>query len=633
MGKRSRGRKNKRKGKPNPPAKPTGRQPGTSGKTPPKTEPNPEQLARLDKAQTQTEALNAEHGVPPSPVITEPVAATLEESLKRVEELLATTQGHFEAAQKLEEEAKIHSDQLAEQMKEQKASLDKLQQDTDSACEARKEDLDRAEEELFQRIEACDAREAAAAKREADLLDMKARLTERELNAEQGFLREKAQSLKPLEEEVARLRGERDQLMMELAERRSEAEEEARARASDRAEKWAEEAAQRTAQEAAARRKFDEEMVQARQDELTKLREMLRDEREEAEGQWETELAERRAKLDARATDLDEQKESLEAELLKLHRDQQDLQADQEMLDEDRAALERKVTRLVEEQTEDLRHEADSIKKQLKDARTQRDAYFADLEARRELDRRFGDRKPEQILADLADLESKNDALTQQLRERPDVRAAERLAELERERSAWLEERAVLQGDLAKAGGELATRRLAAIELEALKKQKEALEVHKQLLDGAVDELRARVDELTRQDDLRNPMTALASLDDKDELQSEVRTTTPFGRYTPTLREFADDLRHRLAHGVKGRTLYYAERDVRAFLGGLRNLSTILGHSPVEFTVAPPRSFHDRSFLMGAGPQTPIGFSLFGHLDEAWLRLGDAISCGSLLGG
>ena len=576
MGKGRKGRNNRKKRKPNPPTKPTGRQPGTSGKTPLKTEPTPEQLARLDKAQTQAEALTAEHGAPLSPVITEPVAATLEESLKRVEELLATTQGHFEVARKIEEESKTHADQLAEQMKEQKASLDKLQRDTDSACEARKEDLDRAEEELLQRIEACEAREAAAAKREADLLDIKARLTERELNAEQGFLREKAQSLKPLEEEVARLRGERDQLLMELAERRSEAEEKARTRASDRAEKWAEEAAQRTAQEAAARRKFDEEMIQARQDELTKLREMLRDEREEAESQWATELAERRTKLDARATDLDEQKETLEAELLKLHRDQQDLQADQEMLDEDRAALERKVTRLVEEQTEDLRHEADSIKKQLKDARTQRDAYFADLEARRELDRRFGDRKPEQILADLADLESKNDALTQQLRERPDVRAAERLAELERERSAWLEERAVLQGDLAKAGGELATRRLAAIELEALKKQKEALEVHKQLLDGAVDELRARVDELTRQDDLRNPMTALASLDGKDELQSEVRTTTPFGRYTPTLREFADDLRHRLAQGVEGRTLYYAERDVRAFLGGLAMTRLVL---------------------------------------------------------
>ena len=43
----------------------------------------------------------------------------------------------------------------------------------------------------------------------------------------------------------------------------------------------------------------------------------------------------------------------------------------------------------------------------------------------------------------------------------------------------------------------------------------------------------------------------------------------PFGRATPTLVEFAADLRHRIATGMKGRTLYYAQRDVRAFLGGL----------------------------------------------------------------
>ncbi len=239
------------------------------------------------------------------------------------------------------------------------------------------------------------------------------------------------------------------------------------------------------------------------------------------------------------------------------------------MLEEEQAGLNRKVDRLVAERTEQLRHEATSLRTQLEDAREQRDAYFRDLESRRELDRRFGGRAPEEVLSALTAAENERDAFAQQLRERPDAHAAERLSQLERERSAWLEERAALQGDLAKAQGELATRRLAAIELEALRKQKEALEIHKQLLDGAVDELRARVDELTRQEDHRNPMTALTSLDEKEEFQAEARTTTPLGRATPTLKAFAEDLRHRIATGVEGRTLYYAERDVRAFLGGL----------------------------------------------------------------
>jgi hypothetical protein len=42
-------------------------------------------------------------------------------------------------------------------------------------------------------------------------------------------------------------------------------------------------------------------------------------------------------------------------------------------------------------------------------------------------------------------------------------------------------------------------------------------------------------------------MTALTSLDEKEELQAEARTTTPFGGATPTLKEFAEDLRHRIA--------------------------------------------------------------------------------------
>ena len=160
------------------------------------------------------------------------------------------------------------------------------------------------------------------------------------------------------------------------------------------------------------------------------------------------------------------------------------------------------------------------------------------------------------------------DEAVAELRKRPDAAAAERLSVLEQERSKWLEERAMLEVDLAKARGELETRRLAAIELESLKKQKEALAVHKQLLEGALDELRARVDTLTRQDEQRTAMTALIRLDEDENLQTEVRTTRPLGRATRTLADFATDLRHRLATGINGRTLYYSERHVRALLGG-----------------------------------------------------------------
>ena len=375
--------------------------------------------------------------------------------------------------------------------------------------------------------------------------------------------------LRPVEEEVARLRSERDQLETEIGSRREEAEEAARSKAEERATKWASDDAARTDSQAEARRQFDEAMAGERRARLEALRDELAMEREKAESEWADRQSVQQAALGSREAELDARAEALSVTARELHAAKADLKVDEELLAEDRAALARKVERLLEEQTESLRHEVEALGKQLADARELRDAYFADLESRRELDRRFGGREPEELLADLTRMERERDELAAKLRDQPDAGAEERLSILERERSEWLEGRAVLQGDLAKATGELASRRLAAIELEALKKQKEALEVHKQLLDGAVDELRSRVDELTRQEDHRNPMTALTSLDEKEELQSEARTTAPLGGKTPTLGDFAADLRNRIATGVSGRTLYYADRDVRAFLGGL----------------------------------------------------------------
>jgi hypothetical protein len=560
-------------------------------------EPTPQQEDRLDTAELEIDALTHESGPPATEGVAEQVGANLEESLKRVEGLLRDARGHFNKAREQEATADKELIRLKAQERDQEEAFRKKRKEVDAEIaaakkkveedittakqkgladlDARKAALDQSELDLLAKVDACDARqstltkgEAACRAKEAEQIEQATHLTEREFNAEQGFLAEKVRILKPAEDEVNRLREERDRLTADIAERRTKAEDEARGKATERAEKWAQQDAERTSREAEARRTFDEEMAKERGSKLAKLREELKAEREKAEADCKRDLDARSAKLDARDTDLDARQQSLADKAKALRAAELDLQAAQEMHAEDRRGLDRKVDRLVAERTEDLRHKADTLQKQLDDARTLRDAYFKDLESRRELDRRFGGRTPEQIVGDLNALERERDALSQQLRERPDARAAERLADLERQRSAWLEERALLQGDLAKATGELSTRRLAAIELEALKKQKEALEVHKQLLDGAVDELRARVDELTRQEDHRNPMTALTSLDEKEELQSEARTTFPV-RVNETLRDFALDLRHRIAAGVEGRTLYYAERDVRAFLGGL----------------------------------------------------------------
>lgn len=539
-------------------------------------EPTPEQLTQLNAVASQVAELTATNGPVSTEGVSEPVGPTLAESLKRVEGLLGNAKALFEKARSLESANKAEAERLATQKRDQEEALRQKRKTSDEEVDRARMAVEQQELEVLSRIEVVSKRESEAAEKEASFAEQSARLAERESNAERGFLAEKARVLKPVEDDVKRLREERDRLEAEVATRNEKAEEELRTKAAERAKKWAEEDAKRIEKAAEDQLRFDDELARQRHDKLEALRTDLASERDKAEEAWRIELERRTSILDAKETALDERAQELTGKLKAQRASALDLQAEKELHDADRDGLERKVERLVTERTENLRSEAEGLKKLLEDARNARDAYWNDLESRKELDRRFGDRTPEYILSALTIAEKDRDSFAQQLRERPDARAAERLAQLEKERSSWLEERAVLQGDLAKAQGELATRRLSAIELEALKKQKEALEVHKQLLDGAVDELRARVDELTRQEDHRNPMTALTSLDEKEELQAEARTTTPFGRATPTLKDFAIDLRHRIAYGVEGRTLYYAERDVRAFLGGLAMTRLVL---------------------------------------------------------
>jgi hypothetical protein len=542
----------------------------------PVNEPTTEQLERVAQAETQVVELSAEPG--PSVVENppEPAGPTLAECLRRVEPLLRDARTLFEKAKGREAAVKVEEERLATEKRTQEDTHRKDRRAAEEQLAARRKDLECDEAELLRRIDACEVRERAAASRvleldarESVLLDKAATLTERELNAERGFIVEKARILATIEADAARLREERDGLAQELAAKRATAEEAVRKAAEERAAKWKQDDDRRIQAAADARRALDAELARTRETELADLRAELQNGRTKAEAELQKQRQTHRAALDAETAAFERRVAELADKERALRVAARDLKAEQEILADDRAALAKKVERLVAERTETLRHEVASTQRQLADARAQRDAYSAEIDARRELDRRFGDKTPEQILADMNYLERERDGLAQQLRERPDARDGERLAALLRERSAWLEEQAILRGDLAKSTGELATRRLAAIELESLRKEKEALEVHKQLLDGALAELRARVQELTRQEDHRNPMTALTSLDTDEALQSERRTIAPLRQATPNLRDFADDLRHRVATGIEGRTLYYAERDIRAFLGGL----------------------------------------------------------------
>jgi hypothetical protein len=540
-----------------PPAPATARTPSAVA-VPAHSEPTPKQTERLEAIASKVEAFGAEHGPPDTQSVAEPLGPTLEDSLKRAEELLIKASAYF-----------IQANSLKEKNERTERDFVKREQKHSEKINEKNKELKEQTAGLVKREADLKDKEDNYCTRDNELIRINMQLTEREDEARRGFVTERKRILGALIDERDQLRDERDQLENELMAARERAEEEHRERAKARARTWAEQDAARTDAEAESRRQFDEEMARTRRETLHALRVELESAREENAARIRSDQERDMAMIATREAELEGREAALRTRQAALRADELDLRADQQILEEDRAGLNDRVDRLVDGQTETLRHEATSLQRQLDDARAKRDEYLNDINSRQELDRRFGDRTPEDILSALDSAERERVTLARQLRERPDEHAAERLSMLEQERSAWLEERAGLQGDLARAHGELATRRLSAIELETLRKQKEALEVHKKLLDGAVNELRASVDKLTRQEDHRNPMTALTSLDESAELKNEARTSASFGKEAPKLKEFAEDLRHRIATGVEGRTLYYAERDVRSFLGGL----------------------------------------------------------------
>ena len=127
----------------------------------------------------------------------------------------------------------------------------------------------------------------------------------------------------------------------------------------------------------------------------------------------------------------------------------------------------------------------------------------------------------------------------------------------------------MLGARLAETEARAGRQRVAAIEVETLRSKTEALETNKRLLEAAVDDLRAEVEAYTQVDEKKNPRKR--SSPSTAARICKRRSTPPDpsnGRRRPSQNSPAK-LRHRLATGIEGRTLYYSDRDSRCFLGGL----------------------------------------------------------------
>jgi len=432
---------------------------------------------------------------------------------------------------------------------------------TEEKLEAAKQQLEANEQvkrELAKESKLLDERKRDLDKKEREVLDAREVVTERETVVEAGFSERRKEILGTLDEQIALLREQRETLIREQAATRL-------AEAAEREKRADHRAALERAEDAAREKLADDARKELGIELAAERKRQLEDLAMEREG-----IRSRDAGAnEAERLKIESARAEIEAERKKLRADRNALAGDREILDEDRRSLDARVQRLTAARVSTLLADITALTEQRDAAIATRDRYFAGLEAHKEMERLLGGRRADELLAQIDGLERKNAELNAELGKRLSSGAQSRLTGLEAERSEWLEERTVLRHKLAEAENRIGQQRAGAIKFETLRAQTEALETNKKLMEAALQELRAEVDKYTQADEKRNPMEALLAIDRDERLSIEVRTLAPVGGGTKTLKEFADDLRHRVATGVEGRTLFYSERDIRCFLGGI----------------------------------------------------------------
>jgi hypothetical protein len=463
----------------------------------------------------------------------------------------------------------------------------------------RKNELDTLEKTLS-------AKEKQLKETENKLLDGETKIADRETNAENGFLVQRRAILGPIETQLAELRNERDSLIKKMDALRAADLAEWQSRCTERETKWRNEELERARKAEEQQYALTKELEAARAKKLEELRNELEeirlDEQEKRDALWTA----RNEALQELETKLIEK----EKELCRL---QHEIRAENELLEEDNEAFAAKVARFGTAKIVALEEELAATTARLKTAIKVRDQYYQDVAAREELERELGGRSAKDILGNLDALKRRCAELQSKLDSSFGEETAQRLELCERELSAVQEQRAVLQGKLVDAEQRLIAQRTAAVGKDSLQREKEALETsnkilaqalesQEKLLGAKINELRAEVEQYTQADEQRNPFEALVVLDGEAERKQKSLGGSLLTSTLPPLAEFAKDLRDRIAVAHEGKRLYYSERDIRCFLGGLAmsKLMLLQGISGTGKTSLP------RAFARAVGAESAI---------------------------
>ena len=291
----------------------------------------------------------------------------------------------------------------------------------------------------------------------------------------------------------------------------------------------------------------------------------------EIQQQLEKEIAQKYLEFEreiaARRLESEQERQQLFADQKQLKKEQNRLEIERELLDEKRQFFEDKVAQRASTEIEELKAQLrfrEELYKKSQELQKRLEAKLAQLV---DATRKFGQRTLEEILAEIEDLRQRNDELEQKLAERPTEEAAKRLGYLESQKEQWEAERFRLSTKLQELERAAAANRIAVINLETLRDEKEALEASNNRLRAAVEELKVDVNNAIAQSKERSPFEKCVQMDKNETLQ----TAPTLFQEQIDLAEFAKDLRDRIALSSpeKDKLLYYSKQDIRAFLGGI----------------------------------------------------------------
>jgi hypothetical protein len=454
---------------------------------------------------------------------------------KRLEE---ETNGEKQKLRAAQEEAEALRVLYEEEQDKQAQRSNKILED-EERCQQSQATLAQEEKRLKQKEEEFsaeqkrvqeehEAKQQELRRKNKELLEREETIAARELNAEDGFLQQRQDSLAALNGSVERLRQTLKDTEDQIAKEKVQ---------------WLQEQQEK-------RKNFQaklEQDAEAHQQKLEQEAESARLDREKLEQQ-----------LEQRQEGLDKRESELKSKARQFQYQENDLQTQKE-------ALEERAQQLAGQIREDLEHRLTDLEKRLQQAEQDRDANAALLRDREDIDRKFGQRTPEEVLAELENFRAENKRLNHELANLPNAQTSQRYTELLSESRAWQEERRAFQQRLAESERRLSSSEIAVIQLETVRDEKRALETSRDALRKAHDELRREVNTLIHRDEAQRPFPACSAIEEKEDWQ---RLHPSLGQVS-SLKSFVEDLRHRIATDIEQPGLYYSLPILRSFLGGL----------------------------------------------------------------